>query len=108
MIWVLIVAGLIVGSVNVTDIQERRRGKSAARRKWIWHRISYWGDKLLTLTFYLLVGVSIIAYKLTIKGKNGLITLLKRGWGGIQTYRDAKRHKRDYKEYGIVIPRDVK
>ena len=31
--------------------------------QWLWQRISYWGDKLLTILFYLLVGVFILFYR---------------------------------------------
>lgn len=75
--------------------------KASNRRRWVWQRISYWGDKLLTLIFYLFVGLFIISYKLTRWGSTKSINLLKRFYGAIQTYRDAKRHKRDWQIYGL-------
>ncbi|KKN58873.1 hypothetical protein LCGC14_0547800 [marine sediment metagenome] len=31
--------------------------------QYLWQRISYWGDKLLTVIFYLLVGVFILSWR---------------------------------------------
>lgn len=74
--------------------------KASNRRRWLWQRISYWGDKLLTLIYLLLFGLLIISWKLMQWGYTNAIKGLKRFFGAIQTYRDAKRHKREWKEFG--------
>ncbi len=68
--------------------------------KWFWHRGAYWGDKILTLIYLLLFGLLIISWRLTQWGYTQSIKGLKRFFGAIQTYRDGKRHKRDWQEYG--------
>ncbi len=65
-----------------------------------WSILAYWGDKLLTLIYLLLFGLLIISWRLITWGYTMSIKGLKRFFGAIQTYRDGKRHKRDWKEYG--------
>ncbi len=73
--------------------------------KWIQQRLSWVGDKLLTLVFYLSLGLFILAYKIINKG-------LRKSWalslfvlGGIKShwraYRLQKRIKTDFQNYGI-------
>lgn len=72
--------------------------------KWLEHRISYWGDKLLTWTFYLLVGVFILSWRLmrwvkerSLKCFMYVMRGIKSHW---QAYRLQKRIKHDWKKLG--------
>lgn len=73
--------------------------------KWLWHRIAYWGDKLLTLVFYLLVGLFILGYRfinmVRIKAWNTFLFVtrgIKSAW---KDWRMGRRIKNDFKNYGI-------
>lgn len=73
----------------------------ANRLEWIRQRIGYWGDKLLTLIFYLLVGLFILVWKLTRWGYQRGILLLKYLKGNYHSWRLGRRIKNDFKTHGL-------
>ncbi len=76
--------------------------------QWLWQRISYWGDKILTWTFYILFGLVILSWRLTRWALTGLLASFKRFTGMLYSaYKDwrmARRIRKDFKEYGYRKP----
>lgn len=68
--------------------------------RWVWFRLAYWGDKLLTLTFYLLVGLFILSWKALKSLKKGVIYALRAVWSRYQDYRLIRRIKAETKTIG--------
>lgn len=73
--------------------------------KWLWQRISYWGDKLLTMIFYLFFGVFILSWRFIRWALTGLLASSKRLfrmlYSGYKDWRMGRRMKHDFKEYGV-------
>ncbi len=68
--------------------------------KWLWHRLAYWGDKLLTLIYLLLFGLLIGSWRLSRWGYGKLTRGLKYVYSQISLFRRAKRYEDDYKKLG--------
>ncbi len=72
--------------------------------KWLWQRIAYWGDKVLTFGFYIVFGLFILSYRLmrwvrewSSKGFMYAMRGIKSHW---QAYRLQKRIKYEYDVLG--------
>lgn len=73
--------------------------------KWIQQRLSWVGEKVLILTFYLLVGVFILSWKLgkwvSIKARTSFTSLVGFIYMAYKEWRMRRRIRKEFKEYGI-------
>ena len=74
---------------------ETNKMKGYNQLKWLWHRIAYWGDKTLTLIFYLVFGLVILSWKLSGWLLRKTWSLLNYIYGSYQDWRLFRKIKRE-------------